>query len=176
MPNWCSGRATITGPAPVIAEITAILNDPEGDLLNWMVPRPKTEDENWYNWNIANWGTKWPISDIYFEHQAEEDSIEFSFCSAWAPPIEAFQTWAQADGRVQFSLEYWEPGVGFVGSASWDGEYADDQFVDCQQDAAEYKRIASEVWGYEEYEEPEPLTEWYQDGVEAKGLEKHGTK
>lgn len=169
MPNWCSCRATITGPAPVIAEITDILNDTEGDLLNWMVPRPQAE-EDWYNWNIQHWGTKWPISDIYFENQAEEDSIEFSFCSAWAPPIEAFQTWAQADGRVQFNLEYWEPGCGFVGSANFDGEYFDDSYVDCQQDAAEYRRIASEVWGYEEYEDPEPLTEWYKDGVEAKGL------
>ena len=170
MPNWCSGRATITGPAPVIAEITAILNDPEGDLLNWMVPRPKSEEENWYDWNIANWGCKWPISDIYFEQPAEEDSIEFSFCSAWSPPVEAFHTWAANDGRVQFSLEYWEPGAGYVGSANYDGEYLDTEDVDAGSDPEEYKRRASDVWGYEEYEEPEPLTEWYRDGVEAKGL------
>jgi len=170
MPNWCSGRATITGPAPVIAEITAILNDPEGDLLNWMVPRPKSEEENWYDWNIANWGCKWPISDIYFEQPAEEDSIEFSFCSAWSPPVEAFHTWAANDGRVQFSLEYWEPGAGYVGSANYDGEYLDTEDVDAGSDPEEYKRRASDVWGYEEYEEPEPLTEWYKDGVEAKGL------
>jgi hypothetical protein len=37
-------------------------------------------------------------------------------------------------------------------------------------DPAEYKRIASDTWGYEEYEEPEPLTEWYTQGVEDKGL------
>jgi hypothetical protein len=176
MPNWCSGRATITGPAPVIAEIVEILNDPDGDLLNWMVPRPRAEDENWYNWNIANWGCKWPISDIYFENQAEEDSIEFSFCSAWAPPTDAFHTWAENDGRVQFNLEYWEPGVGFVGTAMYDGDVYTEDYVDLNTDAEEYKRIASEVWGYEEYEEPEPLTEWYQDGVKAKGLEEHGTE
>jgi Ferredoxin-like domain in Api92-like protein len=170
MPNWCSGRATITGPAPVIAEIVEILNDPEGDLLNWMVPRPKSEDENWYEWNIQHWGCKWPISDIYFENQAEEDSIEFSFCSAWSPPLEAFQTWAESDGRVQYNLEYWEPGAGFVGSSYYDGDNYSESYVDLNQDEAEYKRIASEVWGYEEWEEPEPLTEWYQAGVEAKGL------
>jgi len=171
MPNWCSGRATINGPAPVIAEITNILNDPDGDLLNWMVPQPNFEkDSDWYDWNIANWGCKWPISDIYFENQAEEDSIEFSFCSAWAPPVDAFRTWAELDGRVQFNLEYWEPGVGFVGSASWDGDSFDDSYVDCNQDEQEYKRIASDTWGYEEYDEPEPLTEWYKDGVEARGL------
>jgi hypothetical protein len=136
-----------------------------------MVPEPK-DNEDWYDWRVCNWGTKWPISDVYFEHNAEEDSIEFSFCSAWAPPVQAFHTWAVGDGRVQFNLEYWEPGVGFVGSANYDGEYFDEDYVDVNMDVARYKEIASEVWGYEEYEEPEPLTEWYKEGVEARGLEK----
>jgi hypothetical protein len=33
-----------------------------------------------------------------------------------------------------------------------------------------YLELAEEVFGYVEDEEPEPLTEWYQAGVEAKGL------
>ena len=177
MPNWCSGRASITGPSPVIDEIRAILENPEGNLLNWMVPEPNFEgDQDWYMWRVNSWGTKWPLSDVHIDNAAEPDSIEFSFSTAWAPPVEAFHTWAAGDGRVEFSLEYWEPGCGFVGSANYDGEYVDHSYVDCQQDAEEYKRIASEVWGYEEYKEPEPLTEWYKDGVQAKGLEEHGTE
>ena len=171
MPNWCSGRATINGPSPVIDEIRQILKDPEGDLLNWMVPQPNfAGDQDWYMWRVNSWGTKWPLSDVYIDNDAEPDSIEFSFSTAWAPPVDAFRTWAEADGRVEFNLEYWEPGCGFVGSASWDGDSFDDSYVDCNQDEQEYKRIASDVWGYEEWDEPEPLTEWYQAGVEAKGL------
>ena len=171
MPNWCSNRATITGPAPVIREITKILNKEDTPLLAWMVPQPKFEgDQDWYMWNVNNWGTKWDIADVYFENQAEEDSIEFSFCSAWSPPVEAFYTWAAQDGRVQFTLEYWEPGAGYVGSATYDGEYLDTDDVDCGSDPEEYKRRASDAWGYEEYDEPEPLTEWYKEGVEKKGL------
>jgi Ferredoxin-like domain in Api92-like protein len=170
MPNWCSNRAVITGPALVIREITEILNQDDTPLLNWMVPEPK-DNEGWYEWRVNNWGCKWDVSDVYFENQAEEDSIEFSFCSPWGPPNEAFRAWAEADGRVEFNLEYWEPGIGFVGSATYDGDCYFEEYVDCNQDEAEYKRIASETWGYEEYEEPEPLTEWYKDGVEAKGLE-----
>lgn len=173
MPNWCSNRARITGPAPVIKEIVEVLNQENPELLNWMVPQPRFEnDSDWYDWNINNWGTKWDVTDVYFEQPADEDEIEFSFCTAWGPPIEAFQTWAQADGRVQFTLEYWEPGVGFVGSADWDGEYFSEEYVSYNDDPAEYKSIASDVWGYEEYEEPEPLTEWYKDGVKDKGLDK----
>ena len=171
MPNWCSNRATITGPSPVIDEIKQILKDPEGELLAWMVPQPKFEGEqDWYMWNVNNWGTKWDINDVYIDNDAEPDTIEFSFSTAWAPPIEAFATWAMNDGRVQFSLEYWEPGCGFVGTTAYDGEYLDTDDVDCGSDPARYKEIASDVWGYEEYDEPEPLTEWYKDGVEAKGL------
>jgi hypothetical protein len=171
MPNWCSCRATITGPATVIREITDILNQDRSPLLNWMVPQPRFEnDSDWYDWNVNNWGTKWDITDVYFENPAEEDSIEFTFCSAWAPPVEAFRTWAEEDGRVEFNLQYWEPGMGFVGSATYDGDCFADSCVDINSDAEEYKKIASDVWGYEEYDEPEPFTEWYQDGVKDKGL------
>jgi hypothetical protein len=171
MPNWVSNRATISGPAPVIAEITDILNDPEGNLLNWMVPQPRFEnDSDWYDWNINNWGTKWPISDIYFEQPAEEDSITFEFCTAWSPCVEAFHTWAAGDGRVQFTLDYWEPGMAFVGTVSYDGEYLSDDHRDMQSDRAGYLDLAETLFGYVEDEEPEPLTEWYRDGVEAKGL------
>ena len=171
MPNWCSCRATISGPAPVIGEITNILNEESTPLLAWMVPQPKFEgDQDWYMWNVNNWGTKWDISDVYFEHQAEEDQIQFSFSTAWGPPVEAFSRWAQADGRVQFTLEYWEPGMGFAGRVTWDGEYLDDDHRDMSSDREGYLELAEEVFGYVEDEDEEPLTEWYKQGVEDKGL------
>lgn len=174
MPNWCSNRATISGPAPVIAEIRAIMETEEKELLNWMVPQPNFEgDQDWYSWNIANWGTKWDICDAYIDQATEEDEITISFSTAWAPPVDAFHTWAATDGRVQFTLEYWEPGCAFVGSANYDGDYLDDDYIDGGQDQDAYRQRASADWGYEEWdEEPEPLTEWYKDGVEARGLDK----
>jgi hypothetical protein len=159
----------------VIREITDILNDEDGNLLAWMVPEPRYEgDQDWYMWRVNNWGTKWPISDIYFEHQAEEDSIQFSFSTAWGPPVEAFTRWAESDGRVQFVLEYWEPGMAFAGRVSYDGEYLDDDHRDMSTDRAGYLELAEQVFGYVEDEEPEPLTEWYKAGVEDRGLS-HGT-
>jgi hypothetical protein len=161
----------------VIDQIRQMLEDPEGNLLNWMVPEPVFEgDQDWYMLRVNSWGTKWPLSDVSIDNTAEPDSITFSFSTAWAPPVEAFHTWAAGDGRVEFELEYWEPGCGFVGTTRYDGEYLDVDDVDVGTDPARYRQIASDVWGYEEYEEPEPLTEWYRDGVEAKGLEEHGTK
>jgi hypothetical protein len=171
MPNWCSNRATISGPAPVIAEITDILNQEDTPLLAWMVPEPKYEgDQDWYNWRVNNWGCKWDVTDVYFEHQPDEDQIQFSFSTAWGPCVEAFHTWAAADGRVQFTLEYWEPGMAFAGRVSYDGEYLDDDHRDANRDREGYLELAEEVFGYVEDEDEEPLTEWYTQGVKDKGL------
>ena len=173
MPNWCCNRASISGPAPVIEEIKHILTSDDKALLSWMVPKSKVDDDqNWYQWNISNWGTKWDVCDAYISNCTEEDSIEFSFNTAWAPPVEAFRTWAAQDGRVQFTLDYWEPGCAFVGSASYDGDYFDDNYIDGNQDMHAYKLQAIANWGYEEYEEPEPLTEWYKQGIEDRGYTK----
>jgi hypothetical protein len=157
----------------VIAEIRAVMETEEKELLNWMVPQPNFEgDQDWYMWNVNNWGTKWDICDAYIDQATEEDEIVISFSTAWAPPVDAFHTWAAQDGRVQFTLDYWEPGCAFVGSAAYDGDYLDDNYIDGSHDQAAYRQRASADWGYEEWdEEPEPLTEWYKDGVEARGLE-----
>lgn len=157
----------------MIAEIRAVMETEEKELLNWMVPQPNFEgDQDWYMWNVNNWGTKWDICDAYIDQATEEDEIVISFSTAWAPPVDAFHTWAAQDGRVQFTLDYWEPGCAFVGSAAYDGDYLDDNYIDGSHDQAAYRQRASADWGYEEWdEEPEPLTEWYKDGVEARGLE-----
>jgi hypothetical protein len=70
---------------------------------------------------------------------------------------------------VQFTLEYWEPGMAFAGRVSYDGEYLDDDYRDMSSDRAGYLELAEEVFGYVE-EDEEPLTEWYTQGVKDKGL------
>jgi hypothetical protein len=37
-----------------------------------------------YDWNVANWGTKWGFCDCVVEEE-EEDSIMYSFSTAWSP-------------------------------------------------------------------------------------------
>ncbi len=171
MPNWCMNQATISGPKPVIDEIKAVLADPEQGLLNWMVPIPEDQRENWYDWSVSNWGTKWDVTETFVSDDTEEDAVTFSFDSAWGPPIEAFYNWAASDGRVTYRLTYCEPGMAFVGWHSYDGEYTDEEHVECSQDEDRYWELAEDEFGWERDEEPEPLTEWYTDGVKEKGLE-----
>ena len=171
MPNWCNNTAVINGPKPVIDEIKAVLANDKVGLLNWMRPLPEDQQDNWYDWCVNNWGTKWDVNGAFVADDTEEDSITFSFDTAWAPPVDAFRSWAERDGRVTYRLTYMEPGMGFVGWDSYDGEYFDEDYVEQGDDADRYWEMAAEEFGYErEEEEPEPLTEWYEQGVAEKGL------
>jgi hypothetical protein len=170
MPNWCDNVATITGPASVIKEIKEILKSNDPDLLNYMVPQPRFEGESdWYSWNIENWGTKWEISSPTINEDSD-DSISFGFMTAWGPPIAAFETWGRGQENVTFQLDYFEPGMEFVGTATYDGEFFDDECINNSSDSEYYKNKVRDEWGWEEDEEEEPLTEWYKQGVEDKGL------
>ena len=59
--------------------------------------------------------------------------------------------------------------MGFVGRTEWDGESLSEDHRESQTDFLGYKEMAQEVFGYVEDDE-EPLTEWYKQGVEDKGL------
>jgi len=155
----------------VIDEIKAVLADPDQGLLQWMVPMPGSQRDNWYDWSCTHWGTKWDVVDPFVSDAVEEDAVTFSFDTAWAPPLEAFRTWAQRDGRVTYRISYYESGMCFVGWQSYDGEFFDEDYVEGSQDEDRYWEMAGEEFGAERDEEPEPLTEWYTDGVREKGLE-----
>ena len=169
MPNWCSNTAVINAPKPVIDEIKHIVAEAKG-LLDWMRHMPENERENWYDWAVSNWGTKWEVHDIVIGDDTEDDSITISFDTAWSPPVTAFRHWAEKDGRVAYRLAYVEPGMGFVGWDSYDGEYFDEDYVQHDEDSGRYWEMAGEEFGMEPEEEPEPLTEWYEQGVKDKGL------
>lgn len=40
--------------------------------------------DNWYDWNIENWGTKWNVEVEYFEKSDTQFSCQFE--TAWVPP------------------------------------------------------------------------------------------
>ena len=190
MPNWCQNTATINAPKPVIDEIKAVLADPNHRLLDWMCPMPpelrdttspntavsaetllaKYGASDWYNWSVENWGTKWDISQPFVGDDTEEDSITFSFDTAWGPPVDAFRNWATGDGRVTYRLIYIETGMGFVGWHSYDGEYFDEDTAEQASDSERYWEMAQEEFGIEPDKEEEPLTEWYVEGAREKGL------
>lgn len=41
---------------------------------------------NWYDWSVANWGTKWDAYELKVLKDTP-DQLKFRFQTAWAPPI-----------------------------------------------------------------------------------------
>ena len=73
------------------------------------------QDDRWYNWRVANWGTKWDCYDLTIESD-DEHEVSFSFNTAWSPPEEicrALKDKYEADASIQWFYD--EPGMEFAG-------------------------------------------------------------
>jgi hypothetical protein len=79
-----------------------------------------------YEWCIENWGTKWGLYDIELvEDDSDNGRLEYTFQSAWSPPAPVIQAMSKRFPSLNFALEYFECGGGFMGSC----EYEDGQEV-----------------------------------------------
>lgn len=116
MPNWCQNflKLTHTDPTQIARAVAAYKAE---RLLGEFQPCPPEllEGSGWYDWCIFNWGTKWDVGhkDIDPDVDADGTSANFSFDSAWSPPVE----WYHHMETLGFEITaYWcEPGMGFCG-------------------------------------------------------------
>ena len=145
MPNWCDNQLSITGPNSVIDKIEKIVKDDDSHenngLLNFFHPMPKELEgttspsssakkpqpmvegfDNWYDWRVENWGTKWELCEFYgvdrqyhSEQSEGESTISFGFSSAWAPPIGAYEKFLENNSDCSVRAFYYEGGCDFMG-------------------------------------------------------------
>jgi hypothetical protein len=119
MPNWCSNWVTVTGKkTPVNKFMKLARNHVEKGLyadlsLSSLYPIPEEEKSNWYDWSIKNWGTKWDVDGVL--SRREDTSLLYTFSSAWCPPCEAFVEISRKFPTLEFDLEWFEGGMGFLG-------------------------------------------------------------
>lgn len=101
-----------------------------------------------YNWNIANWGTKW---DIYHQEITREritwngdEQISLCFDTAWNPPFRWFEKVVQAFPELEFEMSYWEPGMYFGGVLiGKNGDASNREFSADECDNAEFFGLAT---------------------------------
>ena len=203
MPNWCSNHITVRGTNQAeIMRLAKALG--EGKFCDAVIPCPEdlhitagflgkdTPEQaelerksaenvqkygyaNWYDFQTANWGTKWDVdcSDV----EIDDDGLGFSggFESAWAPPIRIAE--ALVEQGFEVTLYYYEPGMGFVGKF----EDGIDDYYEYSGENSKTVRAAigdelddmfgiSESMAEYEAENEEELTEWIKDGKEKLGL------
>ncbi len=77
---------------------------------------------NWYDWNVRNWGTKWDVANAddekYLETELlldEETRLQYSFNTAWAPPVKAMGWLSKIYPSLKINLDYEE-------ETGWGGE------------------------------------------------------
>jgi hypothetical protein len=134
--------------------------------------------ESWYDWNIANYGTKWDVGNGQGINTWDDHEFIAYFDSAWAPPIAAYEKLEDLGFRVYAT--YYEPGSAFAGIygdncydlAGMSANEAHDSLPPELNDAFGI----SDAMYEQEAENEDEVTTWYKEGVEATGLEPHKVK
>jgi hypothetical protein len=133
MPNWCYNRLSISGNKTELklfrelakgggTELSLAKLYPEPDYSKIKVKptfpsitKEVRKGEEWWDWRVQNWGTKWDIEAVL--DSADESYLEYSFDSAWSPPIQWLQKIVKDFPKLLFTLKYEEEGMGFMGKA-----------------------------------------------------------
>jgi len=138
MPNFCQNDLYITADKDTIDKLQAAFE--KGELLETLRPQPTYEGyapngqpctsegmPDWWNWRVANWGTKWDVGgkDALFVRDSDTE-IRFGFDSAWSPPVEALQS----RDDINYRLYYCEFGMAFCGIAQGEEGFHDDETYD----------------------------------------------
>lgn len=152
MPNWVYNTLSASGTAEEITAFEAEMKKPHPHFVphetdKWghkdgVFRMTETEEfsfwnavaptdlehyftgENWYNWNISNWGTKWDVTAEDVELTINDDGTGDWTCrleTAWSPPIEAFRAIAEKYPTLALSLVY-EEEQGWGGEVCSDGD------------------------------------------------------
>jgi hypothetical protein len=119
--------------------------------------------KDWYDWNTANWGTKWDFALDCVENP-DPNTVTASFDSAWSPPIEAYNKLME----LGFEIEafYYEPGMQFVGKVWGDADGFDDQCIEYGGATADTVRdmIGEELDDY--FAISEQMADWEEENQE----------
>lgn len=189
MPNWCSNGITIKHKDPQMIE--RVLKGKDG-LLAEFIPTPaslletmsgsfgdsakqlelerkqldniaKYGYKDWYDWQVANWGTKWDFA-LESVERTDPNTVQASFESAWAPPCAAYEKLC----AMGFEIEafYYEPGMAFVGK--WSGN-EEDYFDDYYEYGGTNSETVREVIGEElddYFNISEDMSQWEEENEE----------
>jgi len=105
-------------PCPEALHVTASPGTKDSELLNLYAKNKAIYGHaHWYDWQIANWGTKW---DARVEDYQDDDSEEVYvyFETAWSPPVEFLKWFSEQHPDVTFENEYDEEGCFFEGKTT----------------------------------------------------------
>jgi hypothetical protein len=108
--------------------------------------RSMRDDQDWYHWNVRNWGTKWdigvPNGQEYSDTQVQitdDNDVMYHFQTAWSPVGEVLMKLSEMYPSLNFDYEY-EEEQGWGGTCTFKGgvDIACDQW-DIPESHSDYK-------------------------------------
>ena len=191
MPNWCNNNISISGPTDTIRQLWETANQEGSGLLGAMAPSPqelkdtsspsvdsderqaelfeKYGSNNWYDWSVSNWSTKWDVDLEGLEFTDNGDGtgvIEGWFDSAWAPPIGAYELFCESNPDCDIEASYYEGGMDFGGF--WSTLNGDEYLEGCHEEYKLPEDQQSDLFKRidEEYNLSENYAMWEEDEEE----------
>ena len=140
MPNWCYNTIELEAPQREIDKFEKHLDDTAGkEWFSYFLQIPEESKDEWYGWNIENYGCKWNCDAIDW-NRTSDTSISFTFDSPWGPPIALYKNieWIELEnewGSIDYykvTARYLEEGMQFMG-----------QFIDGEDENYEYSDLES---------------------------------
>lgn len=142
MPNWCNNVLSVHGPTESVKKFIeenkhnvsqddgktyeiplsfgVALPTPDQTQFDGMENRDVFGEPNyWYNWNVANWGTKWDLDEdtdlVSTDNENGTSTAVYQFDTAWAPPEMWLHHVVSMYPDLSLRLEFREDGMGFAG-------------------------------------------------------------
>lgn len=112
MPNWCMNDLRISGnDADVLSFVED--NKTNGDFcFKTLVPEPEyANDDEWYDWRVNNWGTKWDVDGDVLVENLDNDLYRLYFTTAWDAPLAWFKSVVKNYPKLKFELASADPGM-----------------------------------------------------------------
>jgi hypothetical protein len=119
MPNWCYNKVKVTFEPENEQTLRDAIEKEGEEFFNLLVPRPEEKEEDWYEWNISSWGTKWDAKP--YDVEWEDGAVRFNLDTAWGPPLGFYDALCSMGYSVE--AYYLEEGMAFVGY--WEDGYDD---------------------------------------------------
>jgi Ferredoxin-like domain in Api92-like protein len=132
MPNHVDNYLEISGKPKMINKLMKQLEitDSEATKENGatifschkVIPQPIFQGEEWYEWRIANWGSKWGAYDVAVtESDWESGHWALFFSTAWSPITQVIAEMSKQHPTLRLHYRYYEGGADYWGKETYEG-------------------------------------------------------
>ena len=144
MTNWCYNEINIVGSDEEIDRFSYAVKGIDPFAFSALYPTPSSFKDDWYNWRIETWGTKWDPDVVdYYVTDGRLTIICYTACD---PPLAFLENASSDFPELRFEISYHEPDTRIAGYAEFE-KGCEVHRYDCKDE--EVSAILSEH-GYEE--------------------------